>query len=170
MSCCTSSDLRRGIGLGRDAAVVARSNPKLTGCAGLRGSRSCQCVRVIRLDHVGRLFGDHHHGALVLPDTSVGMIEQSITRSSATTTAHPQAGVDHAHRIIRRGHLAGAARVEDGAPYCRAKASTSSSLSALSPGGNLANQRLQRLRAGQACARSERRDGAADVSVVRQIV
>ena len=50
-------------------------------------------------------------GALVLPDTSVGMIEQSTTRKPVHAV-HAQPVVDDRHRVVR-AHPAGARRMED---------------------------------------------------------
>ena len=53
--------------------------------------------------------------ALVLPETTVGMTEASITRSPSIPL-HPQLGVDHRHRA--GPHHAGAGLVEGGAGGC----------------------------------------------------
>ena len=50
--------------------------------------------------------------ALVLPETTVGMIEASATRKPARPCTL-RLVVDHRHRVARRAHRAGAARVED---------------------------------------------------------
>ena len=102
-------------------------------------------------------------GALVLPETSVGMIEQSTTRKPGHAV-HAQPVVDDRH--ARR---APSLHVPDGwkivAPYSRANSSSSSSLVAADPGRSPRRHTAHRAVAASARANSNARDRAAPVQL-----
>ena len=61
--------------------------------------------------HIRAFLPDHDGGALVLPETTVGMMEQSAAQPGQALD--PQAGIDDG--AVVGGHAARAGRVEDGA-------------------------------------------------------
>ena len=108
--------------------------------------------------------------ALVLPETTVGMIEASATRK-ATETVDAQLGVDHRHGVGRGAHHAAAARVEDGRAALAGVGEHVLVAHLVGAGLDLLGDvGLERFRGGEAAREAQALDNAAAVGLGGEVV